>query len=142
MSVRVFVASTIEQKQDFAEQALNAGLYNPGWMLSNELNNIRYDRMGEIAEISLAAENQQPVGVAIYYPQMMRQSVRSVFPNRSVICFVSQNQRRKGIGRRMLESFNVPLSEMKSWRGEEQSSKFWINVGTNYRGYWDWSESA
>ncbi|PPD55472.1 MAG: hypothetical protein CTY12_00420 [Methylotenera sp.] len=144
MSVRVFVASNLDQKREFAKQAVDNHLYYSGWMLFDELNNIQCDKQGEITEICVAIDDQTPIGVAIYYTPIDRSTigVGSVFPAHSVICFVKQNKRRKGIGRKMIESFGVPLSDMKSWRGEEQSSKFWTNIGTNYRGVWDWSDAA
>lgn len=144
MSVRVFVASNLDQKRDYAKQALEHKLYNPGWMLSSELDEIENGRYDEIVDISLAFEDQTPIGVAIYFTPINRSSVRvgSVFPPRSVICFVASNKRRKGVGQKLIESFNVPHSEMKCWKGEEHSSKFWTKIGTNYRGLWDWSDAA
>ena len=134
MAVKVRLAQSVKDKKAFANMALESNLFNPGWMLESQLEAIVDERSISFVDICLAKDGDDYIGVSLYFTPCEDRDVGWAFDEHSVICFVHQDHRRKGIGRLLINGFEVPPEHMKSYYGEWGSGDFWRKVGTNYQG--------
>lgn len=103
-----------EQTKAFANIALKSRLYVSGWVLSETLVGIRKG-YNICKKIAIAQIEDKPVGVAI------------VNNRNEVQVFVRKSERKKGIGKSLVESLNE--TNLKGNYGVEGSLTFFDKVG-------------